>query len=178
MTVLIDARRLEHKRKAVERSRDGKDKHRYFEGVAQARAVLRKVFRIVAEQAKNAGLDPLAHQALIQIYGSAGMRLRVKEVAERLDISPAFASNLMKTLVARKLVSRAHGGEDGRVVQVVVTKEGIALLHAIDEAVKFHVDYFTGQLTAEQKEAAISILMFYVGASIEIPGAVRRESHR
>ena len=36
----------------------------------------------------------------------------------------------------------------------------------IDENVKFHVDYFAGQLSVEERESALSILMFYVGAKI------------
>ena len=42
------------------------DFQRYFHGIAKARYVIRKVIRIVDEQAKKAGLDPLEHQALIQ----------------------------------------------------------------------------------------------------------------
>ena len=40
------------------------------------------------------------------------------------------------------------------------------VMDAIDENVKFHVDYFVGQLTQEERESALSILMFYVGAKL------------
>ena len=73
----------------------GADRHDYFAEVAEARYVLRRVFRIAEEQARDAGLDPLAHQALIQIYGSPDRRLRVAQLADRLDITPAFASSLL-----------------------------------------------------------------------------------
>jgi len=46
----------------------------YFHGVSEARYVIRKVFRIVDDQAKQAGLEPLEHQALIQIFGSPKLR--------------------------------------------------------------------------------------------------------
>ena len=55
--------------------------HDYFVDVAEARYVLRRVFRIAEEQAKAAGLEPLTHQALIQIYGSPERRLRVNGLA-------------------------------------------------------------------------------------------------
>ncbi len=90
MTIIIDAGRLERKRKNAIKSRTVHDRHRYFEGVAQARFVLRKVFRLIEEQAKLAGLDSLEHQALIQIYGSPQMKLRVKEVAEKLEGLPGI----------------------------------------------------------------------------------------
>ncbi len=73
----------------------------YVRGVADARFVIRRVFRIVDERGKNHGLDPLEHQALIQIYGARDGDVRVGTVAERLDISPAFASKIVKALVPR-----------------------------------------------------------------------------
>jgi DNA-binding MarR family transcriptional regulator len=170
MTAVVDARRLEERRKGAIKSRVGRDRHQYFRSIAETRFVLRKVFRLVEEEAKLAGIDPLAHQALIQIYGSPAMELRVKEVAERLDIAPAFASSVVKSLVEKGYAARKRGTEDQRVAHITVTRAGRALLHRIDEQVQFHVDYFTGQLSQDQREAAISILMFYVGTSLGIPG--------
>jgi len=163
----VNAKTLEQKRRKALRSRNTDDKHHYFQGIAQARYVLRRVFRIVEDKAKEYGIDPLAHQALIQIYGSADMGLRVKEIAERLDISSAFASTLIKDLVEKGYASRTRGGADGRATRVAVTKTGIALLHKIDSDVTLHIDYFGHQLTGAQKEQVLSILMTYVGISID-----------
>lgn len=175
MTIVIDASRLEKKRKDAVKARTLRDRqHQYFAGVAQARYVLRKVFRLIEEQAKAAGLDPLAHQALIQIYGSPQMKLRVKEVAERLDIAPAFASNILKTLEERKLLLRQSSPQDQRVTYVAITAQGKELLHRIDEQVHLHVEYFSRRLTQDAREAAISIMMFYIGVSLTA-GAARRE---
>jgi DNA-binding MarR family transcriptional regulator len=164
---VIDAQRLERGREKAVKARATADRHPYFYGVAEARYLLRKVFRLVEEEAKHAGIDPLAHQALIQIYGSEAGALRVKEVAERLDITPAFASSLVKSLVAKGLAVTARDKTDSRVNWVKVTKEGRALLHRIDEQVQIHVDYFTRGLSAGQTEAALSILMFYAGVSLK-----------
>ena len=92
---------------------------------------------------------------------------RVKEVAERLDITPAFASSLVKALVEQGYVVRERDKSDNRVIWVKVTKTGRALLHMIDEQVQIHVDYFTASLDPKQTEAALSVLMFYVGVSIQ-----------
>src|SRR5262249_19196590 len=143
------------------------DRHAYFYGVAQARYVLRKVFRLVEEEAKRAGIDPLAHQALIQIYGAQNGSLRVKDVAERLDITPAFASSLVKMLAAKGYISRVRDKVDSRVTWVKMTKDGRLLLHRIDEQVQFHVDYFTHTLNTAQTEAALSVLLFYAGVSLK-----------
>jgi DNA-binding MarR family transcriptional regulator len=162
---VIDAGRLEKRRAKAVKSRGAEDRHLYFRAVAEARYVLRKVFRLVEEEAGRAGIDPLAHQALIQIYGSEKGMLRVKEVAERLDITAAFSSSLVKMLTDKRYVTRERDKTDHRVIWVKVTKTGRDLLHRIDEAVQRHVDYFTRGLTPQQTEAAISVLMFYAGVS-------------
>ena len=162
----LDFDRLRRRGNAAKKSRETDDKHAYFIGVAEARYVLRKVFRIVEEQAKKFGLDPLAHQALIQIYGSPEMELQVNQVASRLDITPAFSSSLVRILVEKELVVRRRHEADQRVTYVAISERGREVMDAIDENVKFHVDYFVGQLTIEERESALSILMFYVGAKI------------
>ena len=165
--LVVDAARLEKRREKAVKARGLPDRGVYFRGVAAARYVLRKVFRLVEDEAKRAGIDPLAHQALIQIYGSEKGALRIKEIAERLDISPAFSSSLMKMLLAKQYVSRERDKKDSRVAWVKVTKKGQDLLHRIDEQVQIHVDYFTRGLSPAETEAALSILMFYAGVSFK-----------
>jgi DNA-binding MarR family transcriptional regulator len=171
----VDAQRLERGREKAVKSARAADRHLYFYGVAEARYVLRKVFRLVEEEAKRAGIDPLAHQALIQIYGNEAGALKVKDVAERLDIAPAFASSLVKALAAKGLVVTARDKEDSRVSWVKNTKEGRLLLHRIDEQVQVHVDYFTRGLSSLQTEAALSVLMFYAGVSLKPPPSQNRK---
>lgn len=136
---------------------------RYFHGVADARFVIRRVFRIVDERAKSRDLDPLAHQALIQIYGLRDRDVRVGTVGERLDIPPAFASKLVKALVLKGLVRAEPSPHDQRVSHLSATPAGAALLAEIDADVRVHVGFFTRGLTLEQKDAALSIFAFYVG---------------
>ena len=149
--------------RARENDSSGVDRHDYFAAVAEARYVLRRVFRIAEEQARESGLDPLAHQALIQIYGSPERRLRVAQLAERLDITPAFASSLLKTLDADGMIDRRRDADDHRVTWVSVTAAAIEKLVAIDAAVGFHVDYFAAQIPAKDRKRALATLKFYVG---------------
>ncbi|CAN0546516.1 unnamed protein product, partial [Laminaria digitata] len=100
-------------------------RHDYFAEVAEARYILRRVFRIAEEQARDAGFEPLAHQALIQIYGSPDRRLRVNQLAERLDITPAFASSLLKSLDTDGMIERHRDAADHRVTWVSVTNVAI-----------------------------------------------------
>lgn len=150
--------------KRASRRRDGE----YFSAVADARFVIRKVFRIVDERAKGRDLDPLEHQALIQIRGARDGQLRVGDVAERLDISPAFASKLVKTLLRKELVLSSPSTRDQRVTHLRASERGEQLLAEIDAEVRLHVDFFTRGLTRSQKAAALAIFAFYVGTRIEI----------
>jgi hypothetical protein len=110
---------------------------------------------------------PLEHQALIQIYGSkqnetageggciapryrSGLRLEHIEIARGAETSGAPCERSGST---RHLRSRDAAGR----------KE---LLHRIDEQVHLHVDFFTQQLPQDAREAAISIMMFYIGISL------------
>jgi DNA-binding MarR family transcriptional regulator len=149
----------------------------YFCGVADARYVIRKVFRIVDERAKRRDLEPLEHQALIQIYGARGEELRVGDVAERLDISPAFASKLVKALIGKELVLARASTRDQRVIHLRASAKGERILAEIDEDVRVHVDFFTRGLSHRQKAAALSIFAFYVGTTIEIHGSEPREGY-
>lgn len=168
-TETIDAARLERRRRTTEKSRAKADKQAYFQSIASARYVLRKVFRIVEERAKAFDIHPLAHQALIQLYGSPEGCLRVKDVAERLDIVPAFASTLIRSLLSKGLATRNRGDVDQRETLIRVSKSGIKVLIEIDESVQADVERFTKTLSTEQKELAVSVLLFYVGSTLSAP---------
>jgi DNA-binding MarR family transcriptional regulator len=138
---------------------------RYFYGVADARFALRKVVRIVDDIAKRRGLDPLEHQALIQIYGARNGAIRVGELAERLDIPPEFASKLAKTLIEREFAYATPDPRDQRVTLLRASSTGRTLLIAIDRAVRGAVDAFAETLSPQAKTAALDIFGFYVGAT-------------
>jgi DNA-binding MarR family transcriptional regulator len=162
MPAVIDFTKIQKKSLATARSRDATNKHSYFVAVAQMRHVLRKVFRMIDEQARKHKLDSLAHQALLQVYGSGGQTLRVNELAERLDIAPAFASNLIKELVRRKLLERRSDPSDLRATLLQITAAGKEVCHQIDAEVRPHVDYFTRLLTDDERETSLSTLVFYM----------------
>lgn len=140
----------------------------YFRSVADARYVIRQVLRLVDDCARQNNLEPLEHQALIQIYGSRAYEISVSQVADRLDIAAAFCSKIVKGLVHKGFVRSHPSLQDQRVVNLVATRAGEDVLVAIDREVRTHVDYFTQQLSAQQKEAAIAIFAFYVGTRVKV----------
>jgi DNA-binding MarR family transcriptional regulator len=146
---------------AAARSKPTLQRHDYFKIVAQARYIWRKVYRLIEEQAKLHQLDSLQHQALLQVYGSPNEALRVRELADRLDIAPAFASNLVKALIERELLLRGSDPTDLRATLLRISESGKKLCNKIDDDVRPHVNYFTSQLSADEQRMARSILMFY-----------------
>lgn len=142
---------------------------RYFQAVAHARYVIRRVIRIVDEQARRESLDPLEHQTLIQVCGARDGVAQVNELAERLDIVAAFASRLVRALELKGLVTRRRSEVDRRVTLVEVTPAGEEVLQRINARVQLHVDVFKDQLSEEERGAALRTFAFYVSA----PGAIR-----
>lgn len=140
--------------------------HANVTSIAEARYAIRKVFRIVDEQARAAKLEPLQHQLLIQVYGSRQEHLSVKAVAERLDIAPAFASRMVRQLEEMGYVSRLPSSEDRRMTEVHITDAGREMVRMIDQRVRVHVEYFQSQLSEDSKLTALTILAFYVGITI------------
>ncbi len=134
----------------------------HVKAIAHGRYVMRRISQLLDEQAIAAGLQPLRHQALLQIYG-ADAPLAVSRVAERLSIAPALASRLVRELEERGLVERAKSTEDKRVSAVTATDAGVALLRAIDAEVHEQVHGFNRKLTDEGKLGALVTFASYLG---------------
>lgn len=142
---------------------DAEDPAHYFQAVAYARFVMRRVIRIVDEQAKREGLEPLEHQTLIQVYGAPNGPIQINELAERLDIVAAYASRLVRVLESKGLVARSRSDVDRRVTLVTATEAGTDLLRRVNERVHLHVDVFKDGLSERARTAAFRIFAFYVG---------------
>jgi DNA-binding MarR family transcriptional regulator len=153
----------------------------YIRKIAEARYVIRRVLRIVNEQVHKRGLDPLVHQALLQIYGvHEGTGITVSALAQRLDVAPALASRIGGQLEALGLVQRSRVPTDRRVIKITATEAGVAKLDEIDRAVGRQLTRFHQQFDEQQKLAAMSIFAFYVGMdpsspvtrAIRLPGGI------
>jgi DNA-binding MarR family transcriptional regulator len=143
------------------------DTRQYFHAVAQARYVIRRVMRIVDEQAKKESLEPLEHQALIQVCGAADGSIQVNQLAERLDIVAAFASRLARSLETKGLLTRQGSQHDRRITLLQVTPQGLDVLSRINDRVHRHVGVFKEELSDLERAAAFEIFSFYVGIPTE-----------
>lgn len=142
----------------------------YVRNIADARYVIRRVLRIVDEQAKAHGLEPLLHQALLQVYGTnKAQGITVGNLAARLDVAGAFASRMVRRLEEMGLVYREQSDVDRRATNVIATDAGAEKLAAIDDEVHHHVAYLQHQLHEDERVSALSIFAFYVGLDPESP---------
>jgi DNA-binding MarR family transcriptional regulator len=78
------------------------------------------------EVERAAGIGGAQLWALSEISAAPGMGLG--ELAAALDIHQSTASNLVKALLERRLVSLARRADDRRAVQLTLSAEGAALL--------------------------------------------------
>jgi DNA-binding MarR family transcriptional regulator len=134
----------------------------HVKAIAHARYVLRRILRLLDEQAMSAGLKPLQHQALLQIYG-ADNPLPVNKVAERLDIPAALASRLIRDLEEMGFVERDRDSSDRRIIAVSASDAGIEQLRRIDQSVHAKVHQFQSELTEEGKFGALATFSSYLG---------------
>src|ERR1035437_2588779 len=86
-----------------------------YETLAAFRYALRQFLHFSEKAAKNAGITPQRHQALLAIKGLPGRdRVTVGELAERLQLRHHSAVGLIDRLVLEKLGGAAPPGPDRR----------------------------------------------------------------
>jgi DNA-binding MarR family transcriptional regulator len=136
--------------------------HGYVEALAHARFVLRRVMRILDEQARRHGLEPLNHQALLQIYGSSD-GITITQLSDRLDVAPAFGSRIVSQLAEMGLVIRTPHPSDRRAKIITASPEGIARLRQIDGEIYRGIKMFNQDLTPAGKFGALGVFASYVG---------------
>jgi DNA-binding MarR family transcriptional regulator len=149
---------------AVEMRRDV-DFTSYGMSIAAARYIMRKVVRIVDEEARKQDLDPLEHQALLQIFGAGDNPWTISRLAERLDVASALTSRLVNSLDMKGLIERRPSATDKRVTMILASQAGLDLLRNINAAVHLELAYFHLGLADEQRIAALPIFAFYLGFS-------------
>lgn len=103
--------------------------------LAEFRYALRRFLHFSREAAKDAGISPQQHQALLALQGFGGKAgLPVGQLARRLDLRPNSAVEQVDRLARRGLACRHTDPQDRRCVRVVLTARGERVLARLSAA--------------------------------------------
>src|SRR5579862_8394663 len=100
-----------------------------YQALAELRYQVRRFLHFSEEAARVAGLEPRQHQLLLALKGlPKGVRPRVAELAERLQIQHHSTVELANRLANGGYVRRGRGGSDRREVLLSLTPKGEKVL--------------------------------------------------
>ena len=103
-----------------------------YRSLAEFRHQIRRFVHFSEGAARRAGLEPTQHQLLLALKGlPSGVRPRIGELAERLQIQHHSAVELVNRLQAGGFVRRRRGREDRREVLVELTSRGENILRQL-----------------------------------------------
>jgi DNA-binding MarR family transcriptional regulator len=104
-----------------------------YRALAELRYQLRCFLRFSEDTARKAGLEPRQHQLLLAVRGlPADLRPTIGVLAERLQIKPHTAVELVNRLAKGGYVERREGAsDDRREVLVKLTRKGQAVLREL-----------------------------------------------
>ena len=108
--------------------RKGADRRRMLEVLEQFRVIVKSIRRHYRDVERRAGLTGAQLWALAQIAGQPGGE--VGALARALAVHQSTASNLVRDLEKRGLVTRTRRGRDLRHVQLYPSRKGLGLLKA------------------------------------------------
>lgn len=102
------------------------------QNLAEFRYQIRRFLRFSEEAARAAGLEPQQHQLLLSVKGMPpGVRPRVGEIAERLQIQHHSAVELLDRLEEGGYVQRIRNERDRREVLIVLTAKAEDVLREL-----------------------------------------------
>lgn len=131
-----------------------------YEGLAAFRQSLRRFLAVAEAHAREAGLTPQQHQALLSIKGGFPGRseISIGDLAHHLLLRNHSAVELVARLVAGGLVEREPSAADRRRICVRLTTQGESLLARVSGA------------NLIELEASAHLMGAFL-ASLENPGA-------
>ncbi len=118
-----------------------------YEVLAEFRYTLRLFMSFSERAAKEVGITPQQHQALLAIKGFPGReQITISELSERLQIKHHSAVGLLNRLEAEKMITRSPDRNDRRRVLVSLTRHGLSVLRRLSHIHREEVRRLTPQL--------------------------------
>ena len=100
-----------------------------YQGLAEFRHQIRKFLRFSEHAVRAAGMEPGQYQLMLAIKGIPdGVRPRIRELAERMQVQHHSAVELVNRLEAGGYVRRERAQDDRREVLLTLTAKGERVL--------------------------------------------------
>ena len=112
----------------------------------------------MTEVLREAGLSMSQYNILRILRGAGDDGLPCGEISERMVRRDPDLTRLLDRLEARGLVTRARGTKDRRVVQAIVSDEGLSLLDSLDKAVEETVKKTLSHMPKDRLTALVELL--------------------
>ena len=106
----------------------------HYQSLASLRYALRRFLNFSQNAAREAGLTPQQHQALLSIKGFRGPgNASIGDLAEHLFLKHHSTVGLVDRLVQRQFVRRSPSPTDHRRVELELTPKGEAIIKRLSE---------------------------------------------
>lgn len=106
-----------------------------YQALAEFRSQLRHFLQFSELQAREHGIEPQQHQALLALKGlPAGARPTIRELANRLALRHHTTVELVNRLESAGFVKRQPDPADGRQILLHLTPQGTAKLRSLSLA--------------------------------------------
>jgi DNA-binding MarR family transcriptional regulator len=103
-----------------------------YRSLADFRYEIRRYLNFSEQAAREAGIEPHQHQALLAIKGlEPTQKVTVGVLAERLQVQHHSAVELVNRLEKKRLIRRSRNGTDRREVMLALTGRGERMLTAL-----------------------------------------------
>jgi DNA-binding MarR family transcriptional regulator len=103
-----------------------------YQALAELRYQIRRFLYFSEQAARDAALEPRQHQLMLALKGlPRGVRPRIGELAERLQIQHHSTVELVNRLAAGGYVRRQRAGDDRREVLLSLTLKGEKVLREL-----------------------------------------------
>ena len=142
-----------------------------YQALAELRYQIRRFVHFSEQASRTAGLEPQQHQLMLALKGlPEGVRPRIRELAERLQIRHHSTVELVNRLSTAGHVRRHRAGEDRREVLLSLTPsgekilkelslyhrselriQGPALISALKHAIQVHKSESLGKTTSRTR---------------------------
>jgi len=126
---------------------------------------------------RDHGISTAEYNCLIQFFDRSVIGM--KELGERLDITPGGVTRIVSSLEAKGVLERRVSPEDRRGVDVVLTREGSRIVGEIHEAARELHEEILADVSDGQREqiiAAVELLSGAIGRWLERRAAKGEES--